>query len=91
MSTFLHRLGRFAYARPWAVLGVWLALIAVVAGLLLVNPPKISNEMRINGTPAQEVIDQLATDLPEMSGGQGMIAFVAPDGQRIEFKDSECA
>ncbi|AQA03389.1 transporter [Mycobacterium sp. MS1601] len=84
MSTFLHRLGRFAYARPWAVLGVWLALIAVVAGLLLVNPPKISNEMRINGTPAQEVIDQLATDLPEMSGGQGMIAFVAPDGQRID-------
>ncbi len=84
MSTFLHRLGRFAFARPWAVLGAWLALIAVVAGLLAVNPPKISNEMRINGTPAQEVIDQLAADLPQMAGGQGMIAFAAPDGQRID-------
>jgi RND superfamily putative drug exporter len=84
MSTFLHRLGRFAFTRPWAVLGVWLALIAVVAGLLVVNPPKISNEMRINGTPAQEVIDQLGAEMPEMAGGQGMIAFAAPDGQRVD-------
>ena len=84
MSTFLHRLGRSAYARPWAVLGVWLALIGVVAGLLVVNPPKISNEMRINGTPAQEVIDQLGAEMPEMAGGQGMIAFAAPDGQRVD-------
>lgn len=84
MSTYLHRLGRLAFARPWAVLGVWLALIAVVAGLLVVNPPKISNEMRINGTPAQEVIDQLGAEMPEMAGGQGMIAFAAPDGQRVD-------
>lgn len=84
MSTFLHRLGRFAFGRPWAVLAAWLALIAVVAGLLVVNPPKISNEMRISGTPAQEVIDQLGAEMPEMAGGQGMIAFAAPDGQRVD-------
>jgi RND superfamily putative drug exporter len=84
MSTFLHRLGRAAFARPWVFLGAWLALIAVVAGMLAVNPPRISNEMRISGTPAQEVIDQLAAELPDMAGGQGMIAFAAPDGQRID-------
>jgi RND superfamily putative drug exporter len=84
MSTFLHRLGRTAFARPWVFLGAWLALIAVIAGMLAVNPPKISNEMRISGTPAQEVIDQLAAELPDMAGGQGMIAFAAPDGQRID-------
>src|SRR5688572_18733445 len=84
MSTYLHRLARFAFARPWAVLGACLALIAVVVGLLVVNPPKLSSEMRIDGTPAQEVIDQLAAELPEMAGGQGMIAFAAPDGQRVD-------
>jgi putative drug exporter of the RND superfamily len=91
MSTFLHRLGRFAFARPWAVLGGWLALIAVVAGLLAVNPPKISNEMRISGTPAQEIIDQLAAEMPEMAGGQGMIAFAAPDGQRMDDAQNRTA
>ncbi|MGV9803282.1 MMPL family transporter [Mycobacterium sp. NPDC003449] len=84
MSTFLYRLGRFAFGRPWLVIGGWLALIAVVAGLLVANPPKISNEMRIDGTPAQEVIDDLSQRMPESSGGQGIIAFAAPEGQRID-------
>lgn len=84
MATFLHRIGRFAYHRPWRVIAGWIALIAVVAGILALNPPRISNEMRINGTPAQEVIDQLAERMPQSSGGQGSIAFAAPDGQRID-------
>lgn len=91
MSTYLHRVGRYAFARPWAVLGAWLTLIVVVAGLLAVNPPKISNEMRINGTPAQEVIDQLAAEMPEMAGGQGMIAFAAPAGQRVDDGANQAA
>ncbi len=91
MSTFLHRIGRFAFGRPWAVLGAWLALIAVVAGLLALNPPKISNEMRIDGTPAQQVIDQLAAEMPEMAGGQGMIAFAAPQGQRVDTGPNHAA
>jgi RND superfamily putative drug exporter len=84
MSTLLYRVGRFAFAKPWHVIGVWLALIAVVAGILALNPPKISNEMRIDGTPAQQVIDQLAERMPESSGGQGLIAFAAPTGTRVD-------
>lgn len=91
MSTYLYRLGRFAFSRPWLVISGWLALIAVVAGLLVTNPPKISNEMRINGTPAQEVIDDLAQRMPESSGGQGLIAFAAPDGQRMDEGDNRAA
>ncbi|WP_193045719.1 MMPL family transporter [Mycolicibacterium baixiangningiae] len=84
MASFLHRIGRFAFHRPWHVIAAWFALIAVVAGILALNPPKISTEMRINGTPAQEVIDQLAERMPQSSGGQGSIAFAAPAGQRID-------
>ncbi|MHC9293077.1 MMPL family transporter [Mycobacterium sp. LTG2003] len=91
MSTFLYRLGRFAFGRPWLVIGSWLALIGVVAGFLVLNPPKISNEMRINGTPAQEVIDDLAQRMPESSGGQGLIAFAAPEGQRMDDGDNRAA
>lgn len=84
MATLLYRIGRFGFHRPWRVIAGWLVLIAMVGGVLALNPPKISNEMRINGTPAQEVIDHLAEKMPQSSGGQGSIAFAAPGGQRVD-------
>ncbi|WIV57906.1 MMPL family transporter [Amycolatopsis nalaikhensis] len=84
MSTLLYRVGRFAYARPWRVLGAWLLLLAVIAVALMVQPVRLTNEIRIDGTPAQETIDQLARSLPAASGGQGMIAFAAEDGQHVD-------
>ncbi|GAA2658447.1 MMPL family transporter [Streptomyces lunalinharesii] len=84
MSVLLYKLGRFAYARPWFVIAGWAAIAAAVVSLLVVNPVKLSNEVRIDGTPAQKVIDDLAKDMPEASGGQGMLVFRARDGGRID-------
>jgi RND superfamily putative drug exporter len=84
VSTFLYRLGRAGYAHPIRVLGAWLVLLAVLVTTLALNPPRMSTEMRIDGTPAQEVIDQLARDLPEAAGGQGQLIFQAPDGEQID-------
>ncbi|MHB9863700.1 MMPL family transporter [Streptomyces sp. YIM S03343] len=83
MSVLLYRLGRFAYGKPWYVIGGWLAVVAAVVGLLVANPVKLSNEVRIDGTPSQKVVDDLAVSLPEASGGQGMLVFKAPHGARI--------
>ncbi|GGN33964.1 MMPL family transporter [Streptomyces fuscichromogenes] len=83
MSVLLYRLGRFAYGKPWYVIGGWLAVLASVLALLVVNPVRLSNEVRIDGTPSQQVIDDLARTLPEASGGQGLLLFKAPDGARI--------
>ncbi|MEU5592797.1 MMPL family transporter [Streptomyces sp. NPDC020298] len=91
MSVLLYRLGSFAYGKPWYVIGGWLAVLASVVALLTVNPVKLSNAVRIDGTPAQKVIDDLATSLPEASGGQGMLLFKAPDGARIDGERSRPA
>ncbi|MEU6555233.1 MMPL family transporter [Streptomyces sp. NPDC046915] len=91
MSVLLYRLGRFAYGKPWYVIGGWLAVLASVVTLLAVAPVKLSNEVRIDGTPAQKVIDDLATSLPEASGGQGMLLFKAPHGTRIDGERSRTA
>ncbi|MGW3564227.1 MMPL family transporter [Streptomyces sp. NPDC000941] len=91
MSVLLYRLGRFAYARPWYVIAGWLAVVSAVVALLTVNPVKLSNEVRIDGTPAQEVIDDLAKSLPEASGGQGMVVFRARNGTRVDGRDSRAA
>ncbi len=84
MAKLLYRLAHFALKRPWLMIAGWLAMIAVVAGVLVVNPPKVSNEMRVNGIEAQRVIDHLTDVLPQASGGQAAIAFSVPDGQRID-------
>ncbi|MEU5646839.1 MMPL family transporter [Streptomyces milbemycinicus] len=84
MSVLLYRVGRFAYGKPWYVIGGWLAVLAAVVALLVANPVKLSNEVRIDGTPAQKVIDNLSVALPEASGGQGMLVFKAPEGARMD-------
>ncbi|MFD5544900.1 transporter, partial [Streptomyces sp. NPDC127079] len=91
MSVLLYRLGRLAYGRPWYVIAGWLAVVSTVVTLLAVNPVKLSNEVRIDGTPAQAVIDDLAKSLPEASGGQGMVAFHVRSGGRIDGGQSRAA
>ncbi|MCF6506395.1 MMPL family transporter [Blastococcus sp. MG754426] len=84
MSTLLYRVGRWTYRHPFRVIGVWAALLVALVGALILNPPKLSTEFRIDGTPAQEVIDELARELPEVSGGQGSLVFQAPAGDRLD-------
>lgn len=84
MSTFLYRWGKFAHTRRWLVIAVWAIVAGVIVAALVANPPRLSNEIRIDGTPAQEVIDDLAERLPDASGGQGIIAFHAADGERVD-------
>ncbi|WP_416966893.1 MMPL family transporter [Streptomyces sp. 4F14] len=91
MSVLLYRLGRFAYGKPWYVIGGWLAVLAAVVLLLVTHPVRLSNEVRIDGTPSQKVIDGLATSLPEASGGQGMLLFTAPEGARIDDEKARSA
>ncbi|MCZ4652713.1 MMPL family transporter [Gordonia amicalis] len=84
MSLVLYRLSRWSFRRHWVVIGAWALLLIGVIASLAVSPPKLNNEVRIDGTPAQQVIDDLAEKMPASSGGQGIIAFTAPDGQRID-------
>ncbi len=84
MSTLLYRIGRAAYGRPWYFIGAWLVVLGVIVGILVASPPKLSTEIRIDGTPSQSVIDNLAQRLPAAAGGQGIIAFEAPTGERID-------
>ena len=91
MSSWLYRWGALAYRGKWWVTAIWVVLIAAIVGLIVVNPPKLSNEIRIDGTAAQEVIDDLSDRLPDASGGQGIIAFHSTDGERIDEGDNLAA
>lgn len=91
MSTLLYRLGRTTYDHPWRTIGAWAVLVAAVVGLLLAFPVRLSPEIRIDGTPAQQVIDDLAAKLPQASGGQGAIAFEVPATESIDSPQNAAA
>ncbi len=84
MSTLLHRLGRTAYARPWMFVISWLVVLGAVLALALTGGGRISTSMTIDGTPSQQVLDQLRAELPQASGGQGVLVFTVPEGERLD-------
>ncbi|MFC4810894.1 MMPL family transporter [Paenibacillus sp. GCM10023250] len=84
MSTFLYKLGRSAYDKPWAFIAGWIVILAVVLAALGVNGIHVSSDMKIEGTESQKVLDQLAEELPEASGGQASVVFAAPPGERLD-------
>lgn len=80
MSSLLYRVGMSAFGKPFRFLGAWVLLLAVIIGSLLINAPQLSSEVRIDGTPSQELIDKLGEVLPQASGGEGSMVFSAPTG-----------
>ena len=91
MSTFLYRLGRGAYGRPWPFIVGWVLVLAAVVAALLVNGVKVTSEMKIDNTEAQQVLDRVVEELPEASGGQASVVFTVPDGQRLDTPERMAA
>ncbi len=84
MSIFLYRLGRRAYGTPWPFVVAWLLVVAAVAVALAVNGIKVTSDMKIDNTEAQQVLDRVVDELPEASGGQASVVFTVTDGERLD-------
>ncbi|URN92613.1 MAG: MMPL family transporter [Candidatus Pristimantibacillus lignocellulolyticus] len=84
MSTFLYKLGKTAYSKPWHFIVSWILILAIVLAILGVNGIHVTSDMKIEGTESQKVLDQLTQELPEASGGQASIVFTAPTGERLD-------
>ena len=54
MSTFLYRLGKSAYSKPWYFILFWIVVLGVVGTLLGINGIQSSSEMKIEGTESQK-------------------------------------
>lgn len=91
MSSFLFRLGQFAFRRRWLVVGVWSLLLAVVIGVLVAVPPTTSSALRIDGTASQEVLDKLTAEFPNAAGSQGFITFAGEAGDRVDSPENAAA
>ncbi|WP_337101826.1 MMPL family transporter [Paenibacillus sp. YIM B09110] len=84
MSTFLYRMGKAAYSKPWYFIVSWIAILGIVLTMLGVNGIHVTSDMKIEGTESQKVLDQLTAELPEASGGQASIVFTSPEGESLD-------
>lgn len=84
MSTLLYRVGKTAYRKPGYFILGWILILGIVISMISMNGIHISSEMKIEGTESQKILDQLATELPAASGGQGSVVFKAPENERLD-------
>ncbi|MFZ2174478.1 MAG: MMPL family transporter [Rhodococcus sp. (in: high G+C Gram-positive bacteria)] len=97
MATYLYRIGKFAYRRKGAVLGIWLVILVLMGvGAATLSGPT-SDSFSIPGTPAQEAQDLMAERFPHAAGGNPMedvsarYVFAAPEGQTLDTPANQAA
>jgi RND superfamily putative drug exporter len=91
MSTFLYKLGKKAYDKPWYFIAGWVVILGIVITMLGINGMNVSSEMKIEGTESQKVLDKLEKELPEASGGQASVVLTAPEGERLDTPERVAA
>lgn len=84
MGKFLHRLGAFAFAHPWQVIGSWVVILAILGFTAATFMQPASQSISIPGTKAQVAIDRANELFPGGGKGTGRIVFQAQNGTTIE-------
>lgn len=84
MSRFFYSIGKTAYSKPWLFIAGWLLILGIIITAIVMNGVSTSSETRIDGTAAQDVLDELAEEYPAASGGQGSYLFEVTEGEAID-------
>lgn len=80
MATWLYRIGEAAARRAWAVILIWVLIIAGVAGAYTTFHGKLSNTFTMPGTQTQQLSDELAQRFPSANRGSGQIILTTGNG-----------
>lgn len=81
MATFLYRLGRLAARRAWLTIGTWLAVLAILGGLMAAFATPPTAQISIPGAGFQTVLAKLGREIPAAAGGIGTITVETRDGK----------
>lgn len=80
MATWLYRIGEAAARRAWAVILIWVFIIAGVASAYTTFHGKLSNTFTMPGTQTQQLSDELAHRFPSANRGSGQIILTTGNG-----------
>lgn len=78
-SGLLARWARFAAANPWKVIGGWVVVIAIIAGLSNAFGESYTSVFTLPGSETQNAVELLQERFPEASGDSASIVFRSTD------------
>ena len=83
MSSYLYRLGHWAFRRRWLVLGFWVAMLVGVGALSQAVKEDESDAFNVPGTESQRALDLLDEKFPGTGGATARMVFAAPEGRTL--------
>jgi RND superfamily putative drug exporter len=84
MSSYLYRLGHWAFRRRWVVLGFWVALLVAIGATSQAVKKDTNDAFNVPGTESQRALDLLDKKFPGSGGATARIVFAAPPGHRLD-------
>jgi putative drug exporter of the RND superfamily len=84
MSSYLYRLGHWAFRRRWLVLGLWIALLVGVGALSQAVKTDTNDAFNVPGTESQRALDLLDERFPGSGGATARVVFAAPAGHTLD-------
>lgn len=83
MGHGLHKLGQFAFKKPWIFITTWLVILALLGGLAAKFMTPASSAVTIPGTQAQKAIDRVNELFPKNGKDSARIVFEAKNGKKL--------
>lgn len=80
MAHLLYRLGRTAATRPIIVMTAWIVALVAAGGSFVAFSGTLANSFSIPGLETEKVTDELAQELPDLTGGSARVVFATEDG-----------
>ena len=84
MSSFLYRVGHWAFRHRWIVLGFWVASLVVVGALSQAVKEDFSDAFNVPGTESQRALDLLDEKFPGSGGATARVVVAAPEGHILD-------
>jgi len=91
VATYLYRLGSWAYEHRRWVVGLWLAVLAMVMVCATLFSGQTSNKFSVPGTESQQAQEMLEQRFPAASGASARMVFAAPAGQTLTDPANQAA
>jgi RND superfamily putative drug exporter len=80
----LARWTRWCAAHPWRVVTGWIAIIAVLIGLVSAFGGELRDAFEIPGSDTQRATDLIESEFASEQGGVLNLVFAAPEGERLD-------
>ncbi|GAA2547012.1 MMPL family transporter [Streptomyces fimbriatus] len=93
MTTFLYRIGRWAFRRRRLVGGLWLGALVLAVAAAATAPAGEEEDLSMPGTESQKAFDLLDERFPRSNsqGAEARLVFQAPEGQRVTAREHRAA